>query len=680
MQAQVGVVAPQTSPAFELLTKLRLAHHDTTRTDLHLQLSEVYIAEKSDAERAIDHANLALILAQNHKDKRREFRALNRLLEANCALKNDLETAMTYLEKVKQIDTTGIPIADIATSYANEGAIFQSFNDFEKSHRMYLQALSLCEKIPDSKGVARVNHALGGLFYEQNNYRQALEHFNKALENFDRANDSKGKMKTLNALGQACGQLGDFDKNFSYCSEALLLARAVADVHEMARIHTNLGFACENLGKPAEAIGHYQAALQTGEETENRRLIAEAGIKLGKIYLRQNNEKEAGVLFLEALDAVEKINVLPLRKEVYETLYQYYERDGNREKAYEFLKLLTSVKDALYDEERTRQLISNQIRYETQKREEEVKLLKANELESRLTIQKQRLGNYALLAFAVLTLTVMFFLYDAFRRKKAYNEHLEEEVNKRTAELEKSNAELKESNRQLGQSNAELERFAYIASHDLKSPLRNVISFLNLIERRMRPIQDANIAEYLRFASENARQMHHLIQDVLEFSRVTQKDGENTPVDLNESLIMVMQNLKEDLQHKNGAVFAGSLPVIEGNSVHLLQLIQNLVGNGIKYNQSQRPRVMITHREDRSCHIVTVKDNGIGIPKEYHEQIFEMFKRLHNKEEYPGSGIGLALCKKIVHNMGGEIWLESEPGKGTTFFVSVPKVSQTTNG
>ncbi|RMG78848.1 MAG: hypothetical protein D6714_17315 [Bacteroidetes bacterium] len=299
--------------------------------------------------------------------------------------------------------------------------------------------------------------------------------------------------------------------------------------------------------------------------------------------------------------------------------------------------------------------------------------MRQRELENKITIQNQRLQNYVLLIIIIVVLSASVILLNAFQRKKAYNKLLELEVQKRTGELAESNRELKNFNVKLEQSNNELERFAYIASHDLKSPLRNVISFLNLIERKLKDTSDKDIQEYLRFATDNARQMYNLIQDVLEYSRVSEKEVPVEKVDLNDSLMLVLQNLKEEMQSKQAVVFSKPLPVIEANSVHVLQLFQNLIGNGIKYNHSRKPKVVLNHRMDSANHVFSVIDNGIGISQEYHDQIFQMFKRLHTKEEYPGTGIGLALCKKIIDNLGGKIWLESTPGKGTTFHFSIPK-------
>jgi two-component system, chemotaxis family, sensor kinase Cph1 len=267
-----------------------------------------------------------------------------------------------------------------------------------------------------------------------------------------------------------------------------------------------------------------------------------------------------------------------------------------------------------------------------------------------------------------------YFLYQSLKRKKAYNEILGKEVQRRTEELRLSNDSILQTNKKLEQSNSELERFAYIASHDLKSPLRNIISFMNLIQRKLKNTEDKDIKEYLRFVTENATQMNVLIQDVLEFSRLDTEAStlRIEKIDLNDTLMLAVQNLQENLQQSGGEIVSSKLPIIHANSVHFLQLLQNIVGNGLKYNQDEKPIVTIKHKELNNQHILSIHDNGIGIAPQYHDQIFEMFKRLHTKEEYKGTGIGLAICKKIVGSFNGKIWIESEVGKGSTFFISVP--------
>ncbi len=234
------------------------------------------------------------------------------------------------------------------------------------------------------------------------------------------------------------------------------------------------------------------------------------------------------------------------------------------------------------------------------------------------------------------------------------------------------NKKLQLANSNLEQSNEELERFAYIASHDLKTPLRNVVSFLNLFRRRYEKQVDESGREYLEIASVNARRMHNLIEDILEYSRSNNRALKQEYLDCTNIVNEIKGLLLVEGQYPQGTITFGDLPVFTGDLTLFHQLFQNLIENGLKYNDKPNPKVEVNclrlpdHLQFSFC------DNGIGIDEEYQEKIFEMFRRLHNNEEYHGTGIGLAICKKIVSYYSGQIWIESVAGQGATFFLQIP--------
>jgi PAS domain S-box-containing protein len=225
---------------------------------------------------------------------------------------------------------------------------------------------------------------------------------------------------------------------------------------------------------------------------------------------------------------------------------------------------------------------------------------------------------------------------------------------------------------ELTRSNAELEQFAYVSSHDLQEPLRMIVSYLQLLQRRYHGKLDERADKYIYFAVDGASRMQILINDLLEFSRVATGAKEPEPTDSEFVLDQVLSDLELFIKENKAKVFHEPLPEVIADNTQLAQVFQNLIVNGIKFRGEEAPKIYISAERKVKEWAFSVQDNGIGIDPQYSEKIFEVFKRLHKKEEYPGTGIGLAICKKIVERHGGHIWVESELGIGSTFYFTLP--------
>jgi PAS domain S-box-containing protein len=228
----------------------------------------------------------------------------------------------------------------------------------------------------------------------------------------------------------------------------------------------------------------------------------------------------------------------------------------------------------------------------------------------------------------------------------------------------------------LKRSNKELEQFAYVASHDLQEPLRMVASYTQLLERRYKDQLDDTAREFIAFAVDGANRMQRLINDLLVYSRVQTRAGEPELVELNHVLGQARANLAVAIEESGALVTNDELPVVMADPAQLLSVLQNLIGNAVKFHGEEPPHVHISARESDGEVEISVRDNGIGIRKEHQERIFLIFQRLHNRKDYPGTGIGLALCKRIVERHGGRIWVESDEGSGATFTFTLPKGRQ----
>jgi PAS domain S-box-containing protein len=225
---------------------------------------------------------------------------------------------------------------------------------------------------------------------------------------------------------------------------------------------------------------------------------------------------------------------------------------------------------------------------------------------------------------------------------------------------------------ELTRSNAELEQFSYVASHDLQAPLSTIAGYAQLLEKRCHNQLDAQGNKFIRNIVNSCGRMQALIDDLLEYSRVGRSEKPFDVIDCNLVFEDACANLQLAIRQDRASVTRGDLPRVRGDSFQLLQLFQNLIGNAIKYRSSEAPMVRVSASRQGDSWVFSVQDNGIGIAEQYHPRIFQLFQRLHSQKQYSGTGIGLAICQRIVERHGGRLWVESEPNRGSTFYFSIP--------
>ncbi len=239
--------------------------------------------------------------------------------------------------------------------------------------------------------------------------------------------------------------------------------------------------------------------------------------------------------------------------------------------------------------------------------------------------------------------------------------------------LSQKNLELQKLNEELKRSNLELEQFAYVAAHDLQEPLRAVTSYTQLLMEEYQDRLDGTALEYADFVVDGASRMQELIQGLLAYSRVSSRGQAFAPTDVNNVVNQALKNLQVAIAQSNANISHDPLPTIDSDKTQLVQLFQNLISNAIKFRREQPPQVHLSAELKEREWLFSVRDNGIGISAKYLDRIFEIFKRLHTRKEFPGTGIGLAICKKIVERHKGRIWAESHLGQGTTFYFTFPQ-------
>lgn len=233
--------------------------------------------------------------------------------------------------------------------------------------------------------------------------------------------------------------------------------------------------------------------------------------------------------------------------------------------------------------------------------------------------------------------------------------------------------ELQETLKQLKRSNAELEQFAYVASHDLQEPLRMITSFLQLLQRRYEHQLDSDANEFIQFAVDGAARMQELVNDLLTYSRIGRKTGKFEEVNSEDILKQITFDSRVLIEEKNANISYGNLPMVWADYTQLVQVFQNLISNSIKYNEQEHPTIHISAEKKVNDWVFKVEDNGIGIDSQHGDRVFKIFQRLHGRDEYEGTGIGLAIVKRIIEQHGGMIWYDSKPGEGSIFYFSIPQ-------
>jgi len=239
-------------------------------------------------------------------------------------------------------------------------------------------------------------------------------------------------------------------------------------------------------------------------------------------------------------------------------------------------------------------------------------------------------------------------------------------------ERKRAEEQLRQSAEELARSNDDLQQFAYVVSHDLQEPLRTIIGFLGLLEQKIGDQVDAEAKQYVQYVVDGGKRMQQMIADLLAYARVGAKDAKRQRVALREPLDRAVEMLRASIDESAATINVGDLPTIQADASQWSQVFQNLIGNAFKFRSDKPLEIHVGAKPDGSFWLVWVKDNGIGLDPEYRDRVFEVFQRLHTHKKFPGSGIGLAICKKVVERHGGRIWVESQPQQGATFYFTIP--------
>lgn len=565
-------------------------------------------AEQANYDEALAFSMEALRLVQTIDAKAKECFIYHTIARIYY-FKGQFKLALNYAEKA--LDLVNFVSEDYLKYkiYNGIGVYHYSLGEYVKALSSFFSALAEIkeEEAVYKKDVAGLYLNIANIFYQNQDYEHCLDALGDALKWMVEIDSEHGCYLCYNTYGNTYIEMGDVEQAAFYFNKCLELAVKMKAPQYLASIYNNLSTIAEKKGELRKAIELVEKSLEINKELNREAVIAIDYRRVGIISCEEG-EVEKGI------DYLGKSLVLSIKladnSETLITLKALAERCAAAQKwemAYEYRTQLSELHKETFNAEKSKLLSEMQVRHQLERKKREAELLKTSE-----------------------------------ERIRLYADKLEE-------------------------SNKNLERFAHVASHDMREPLRMIHSFLKLINEKVKAYNDKDLNEYLGYAIEGANRMDVLIKEVLNLASVQAQEIKMEAVDLNDVLLLSLHNLKTTISESNATITYGVLPVLTGNLSLLTQLFQNLIGNGIKYNKSKQPAINIRVNETEVDYHIEVMDNGIGIPEDDQSRVFEMMTRLNTRTEFEGTGIGLATCKTIVERHNGKIWVTSEVGIGSNF-------------
>ena len=534
----------------------------------------------------------------------------------NCLVANDYEKAISFceevLDKLEEEEIVGIVYKIYMTmgnSYQLKGEVFQA-------QECYLKGLKQLER---KKELNRIEKGFLASFYYNlslllSNTELNIEsedYLQRAIDLFRETNNNFKLSKSYTAYANVFERKQEYYKAIEMLYKSLEIDTKSNDKYSIALSKANLGILHLRIRDFDQAFSYINDALSFFAESKMVFETAMVKVALGEALHAVGRGTEAIKELLEAEEHFTKLDNKHELTKVFELLANYISLKGNYEMAFEYQKKYTDGLKYYFDVEKTKALTRAKKEFETEQKEKEANILREKNEEIRHYVLK------------------------------------------------------------LERSNNELNQFAHIASHDLREPLRMVSSYMTLLQKTLNGNLTQQQNDFINFALDGAKRMELLIHDMLRLAKV----DANPRIEQVKTTVVVQEikmNLEVLMKEKNAMIIHDELPEIMADRTMMLQLFQNIIGNGIKYNESLQPTIRIKHRVFTDRVEISIADNGIGIEPQYQEQIFEIFKRLHTQQEYEGTGIGLAICKKIVESYDGTIRVESEPGQGSKFIFTLP--------
>lgn len=646
-----------------LLSNLEESKRLSSQTEAEQLLAISWEFRRKSADSTIHYARLA---------EQKALAAGHNILRANAVknigigfdIKGMPDSAFHFmslaLELSKEIGSSDL----IAKNLNNLGFAYHRQGFYEIALEYYYKSLSISEEIEDPlQGVTLMN--IGLLEQRLENYEKAVIYYQRALEFAKKEGNSTRITSCLYNLGGLQTKQKNYKQALDIFASVIDLAKQNNDILLLGKTTNSIARVHKKQGSLSKAEAGFKKGVEYAEQSGDRETQVQGLLELSLLNYEQKRFQTALQYAEKGLDYAKLSNNRESEKSLLQVSADCHEAMGNYRKALDFQKQFLVLSDKIFNKAQAKKIRSLEIKKKIEDKEKDIALLQLQKSQQEALINKQQFKISTYLLGFLLLLSVSVFLFSLMRVIRGRNRKLQVIVDERTLSLKNLNRELKTKNE-------ELERFTFITSHDLKEPLRNISGFTKLLGRRLNQHLDEESKTYVSFIQNSTKQMHNLLEDVLKYSAIGKIQENQVVVNTQKTALKVKAAIEENREFSRGKVLIESLPIIKTVPENLYIILKNLTENGLRFNESPNPMVEISCYKTEDSYVFNVTDNGIGVPEEYHGEIFKMFKRLHNRKSYPGSGLGLALVKKLSENMGGQISIEDRPGGGSIFRLSLP--------
>jgi signal transduction histidine kinase len=543
--------------------------------------------------------------------------------------------------------------------------VYVNLGSYEEAISYQFRSNKFSNQVQDTIVMAEGYYTLGMIYWAQEAYDKAMENLKEALQLGQFIKDSRKLFTYMASVGATHAELKEYEEGMAQLRRAQSLATSIKHRYGVAYTEGTMGSIYKEQKKYASALESLTRSVEIFEQLKLRREYVAFQLETADTY-NLNGEPAKALRILEKIDPiVSELKSIPFGKELYEYKSEAYEKLGQTEAALGAYKQFIVFKDSLFNEKKISQVAKAELNEKIAIRKAE----EARENAERASERKYWITGGFLLFFLLLGAAV----YWARLRNK--------ELRESNQLLEAKTREIELQMERLASSNEELRQFAHVTSHDLREPLRSISSFTTLLKRKYSGKIDPEADEFIKFITNGVKRMDTLLSDLLAYSVVGIGRTEYEKVDINEVITGIIASLNRDKATQGARISIQNLPELAANKKQITQLFQHLIDNAIKFRREEVPEIKISCEKHKNGHLFSIQDNGIGMDEAYKDKIFGLFLRLHHKKtKYKGTGIGLSICKKIVEQHKGKIWIESRLGEGTTVFFLLPESPLETEG